>query len=81
MHKLKQQLRALRNIDLNFRGPGPEAEELIADTAWTSAAHQRDVQRLWEFCSGARVLKISCRSVFSRFLAKRKRNLAVGRSD
>ena len=44
----------LRNIELNFRDPELEAEELIADTSWTSAGHQRDVQRLWElWCEGA----------------------------
>ena len=52
----------MRKIDLNFKDPEPEAEQLTADRvvacilakqndAWSCAARQRNVQRLWELWS------------------------------
>ena len=49
----------MKKIELNFKHPEPEAEELTADravahilanqnTAWTWATQQRNVQGLWE---------------------------------
>ena len=46
----------MRKIDLNFKDPEPEAEQLTADRAhilakqnivWSCAMQQRNVQRLW----------------------------------
>ena len=56
----------LKKIDLNFRGRGPEAEELLVNSVvahilkkhhdeWTKARQQRDVQRLWTlWCEGGK---------------------------
>ena len=55
----------MKKIDLNFKDPEPEAEELTANrvvadiltrqsTAWFWAMQQRNVQRLWElWCESA----------------------------
>ena len=55
----------MKKIELNFKDPEPEAEELTADRAvahilanqniaWTWATQQRNVQRLWElWCESA----------------------------
>ena len=55
----------LEKIDLHFRDPEPEAEELLANRVvahilrkqndqWSEAKQQRDVQRLWMlWCEGA----------------------------